>query len=239
MWSPRSIRVLSFLTLAAVGLTACGSGNSASNAGENTADASGNEVVNREAGSDDTSCPERISDRFNGRIINGLPVPVTLSVPRNSWICWDWSGVSTPGGVLNGKVLQADERHPFRLEQSKNYGANFTLGFKTIGYEGVDQVVIEGETRMMVDVNQDPQFSPGGGVKQEPWLGARSCPFVPIATAPSSWRDTIPYDVFEAFFGISPGAATMFIVYKGRIGLVFVMWNWVKDWDSFCGIPKG
>jgi hypothetical protein len=244
MWSPRSIRLLSFLTLAAVGLTACGSGNSSSNAGENAAEASVNEVVNRAAGSDDTSCPEQTSHTFEGHIINGLPVPVTLSVPRNSWICEDWSGGSTPGGVLNDKVVQAGERHYFRLELVLDAIANFTLGSKAIGYEGVDQVVMEGETRLKAFARKVWWMKPADGVQQEPWLGSTHCRFVPIATAPrewkGSWRDTAPYEVFEAFFGITASAATMFIVYQGRIGLVFIDYLSLEERqrDTFCGIPK-
>jgi hypothetical protein len=245
IWSPRSIRLLPFLTLAAVGLTACGSGNSGSTAGENTAEASSNEVVNRAAGSDDTSCPEQSSLTFEGQIINGLPVPVTLSVPRNSWICENWSGVSTPGRAFNGnKVVQAGERHPFLLEVHDRDKGNFTLGSKAIGYEGVDQVVMEGETRLYVR----GELQPGEGVQQEPWLGSTDCSFVPIATAPrewkGSWRDTARYEVFEAFSRLDltrldPNAVTMFVVYQGRIGLVFYNSYLRVAEDTFCGIPKG
>jgi hypothetical protein len=232
------------LTLAAVGLTACGSGNSGSAAGENAAEASGNEVVNREASSDDTSCPEKTSQTFEGHIINGLPVPVTLSVPRNSWICEDWSGALTPGRVFNSKVVQAGERHYFRLELHKDAIANFTLGSKSIGYEGVDQVVMEGETRLKALAERVWWMKPADGVQQEPWLGSAHCHFVPIATAPrewkGSWRDTAPYEVFEAFFGTAASAATMFIVYQGRIGLVFIDYLSLekKQRDTLCGIRK-
>jgi hypothetical protein len=243
MWSPRSIRLLSFLTLAAFGLTACGSGNSSSNAGENTAEASVNEVVNREAGSDDTSCPEKSSQKFEGHIINGLPVPVTLSVPRNSWICEDWSGVSTPGGVFNGKVLQAGERHPFRLEIHFEAFGYFTLRSTSIGYEGVDQVVMEGDSRLLAIGGPNWILIPGERNKSEQWLGSGSCSFVPIATAPreskGSWRDTAPYEVFEAFWKINTAKATMFIVYKGRIGLLFAEYAAIiKTKDHLCGFPK-
>jgi hypothetical protein len=244
MWSPRSIRLLSFLTLAAVGLTACGSGNSGSNAGENTAEASSNEVVDREAGSDDTSCPEQSSKMFVGHIINGLPVPVTLSAPRNSWICDDWSGVSTPGGVFNGKVLEPGERHPFRLEIHRNASGYFTLGSKAIGYEGVDQVVMEGDTRLMAGGQIDWQLEHHERAQQEPWFRSGRCFFVPIATAPrewkGSWRDTAPYEAFEAFLGVDDTTkATMFIVYKGRIGLLFIWHPGLKEAnrDGFCVIP--
>jgi hypothetical protein len=233
------------LTLAAVGLTACGSGNSGSAAGENAAEASSNEVVNREASSDDTSCPEQTSQTFEGYIINGLPVPVTLSVPRNNWICEDWSGASTPGRVFNGKVVQAGERHYFGLELRFWVTGNFTLGSKAIGYEGVDQVVMEGETRLKAFLKSETRLEPADGVQQEPWLGSSTCRFVPIATAPrewkGSWRDTAPYEVFEAFLGVDPIHSTMFVVYKGRIGLVFIPYEYLEErhLDNFCSIPKG
>jgi hypothetical protein len=232
------------VTLAAVGLTACGSGNSGSNAGENTAEASVNEVVNREAGSDDASCPEQPSQTFEGYIINGLPVPVTLSVPRNSWICEHWSGVSTPGAVFNGKVVQAGESLAYRLEIHDRAKGNFTLSSKAIGYEGVDQVVMEGDTRLKAVARSVWRMKPADGVQQEPWLGSTKCPFVPIATAPrewkGSWRDTAPYEVFDAFLGIASGKSAMFVVYQGRIGLVFIDYPWLREGhkDGFCGIPK-
>jgi len=80
------------------------------------------------------------------------------------------------------------------------------------------------------------------GALQEPWLGSTVCHFVPIATAPrewkGSWRDTAPYEVFEAFSRVNPTKTTMFIVYQGRIGLFFPNDLLTDDWDRFCGIPK-
>ncbi len=83
------------------------------------------------------------------------------------------------------------------------------------------------------------------GALQVPWLGSTVCHFVPIATAPrewkGSWRDTAPYEVFEAYLGDNPLQSTMFVVYQGRIGLVFVDYRWLGegDRDTFCEIPKG
>ena len=115
----RSIRLLIALSVATVGLAAYDGPDGPSSAGD-TADATGSEMrddsVVRAPSADDNSCLEQSCRRSEGHIINGLPQPLALSAPRDGWTCAHWSGVSTPRGVLNGKVLQPGARSVFRLE---------------------------------------------------------------------------------------------------------------------------
>ncbi len=77
-----------------------------------------------------------------------LPVPVTLSAPRNSWICEDWSGVSTPGGVFNGTVVEPGSKHPFRLELHRNAAGNFILRVEGIEERSLNAAAIAGEAEL-------------------------------------------------------------------------------------------
>lgn len=94
---PRAARWALATTLAfgaVLGLGACGSGDTASTASTTT-----------RAAADGTSCKER-SGSFARYItfMNDLDTDVTLEVPRSSWTCDGYSGVSTPGN-LDGRVI--------------------------------------------------------------------------------------------------------------------------------------
>jgi hypothetical protein len=229
-------RLLSTLAAATLLLVACGGDNGSSNTGAKAEQAS-SEVVNRSASADDTSCPEKGSRAFRGYIINGLPRDIQLSVPRNSWNCRDWSGVSTPGGVFDGKTLVSGGRYPYRLEVS-DHGfldekASFTVQLTGRWLENSTEVLIGGESKLIATYNvsdgEDPvpddALAPRNQHQGEKWRGSRICTFLPITSAPSSWRDTPTYQVFDAFAfagkTTSVFKTTMFIVDQGRIGLVF------------------
>ena len=62
-------------------------------------------------------------------IENGFDIPITLRVPRNEWICSDWSGWYTPGR-LDGVVLRPKETRVFVLDQnatSSTMTSSFTI----------------------------------------------------------------------------------------------------------------
>jgi hypothetical protein len=228
-------RLLSTLAAATLLLVACGGDNGSSNTGAKAEQAS-SEVVNRSASADDTSCPEKGSRAFRGYIINGLPRDIQLSVPRNSWNCRDWSGVSTPGGVFDGKTLVSGGRYPYRLEVS-DHGfldekASFTVQLTGRWLENSTEVLIGGESKLMTVVNTGRvsdvnhySIRPRDLGQTETWRGESGCRFLPITSAPSSWRDTPTYQVFDAVTFARKTTisymTTMFIVDQGRIGLVF------------------
>jgi hypothetical protein len=64
-------------------------------------------------------------------------------------------------------------------------------------------------------------LEPEAGMRRDQWRGSGSCTFVPITTALRSWSDTPVNDVFEAVRQINTAMATMFIVDRGRIGLLY------------------
>jgi hypothetical protein len=62
---------------------------------------------------------------------------------------------------------------------------------------------------------------------------------VPITTAPSSWSDTPVNDVFEMLWQIKTATATMFIVDRGRIGLLCPEYAAIIETkDHLCGFPR-
>lgn len=104
MRTPRAFRPLLAASLIAgsvLGLAACGSGDTAS-----TASSAAPTATRAAAGG--TSCPEqRGSQARYITFMNDLDTDVTLEVPRASWTCDGYSGVSTPGN-LDGRLV----RHP-------------------------------------------------------------------------------------------------------------------------------
>jgi hypothetical protein len=216
-----SIRLFSALVAGALALVACG-GDDSSTAIQTAAATSSDTIVNRgAAGADDTSCPEGNSTTIYGHVINGLPWDMTLWAPRLGWKCDDWSGVSTPGRAFNAKTLRPGERYEFRLEIRDRRDGGFTLRADGIGYERVDEVTIAGESPVTTGSGGSWGLRPRSGTTKESWRGTGWCYFVPIATAPSSWRDTPVNEVFDAFWGIDSTRATMLSVDKGRVGLLF------------------
>lgn len=115
------------LAASAVVLSACGSDSPGSGTAADRGAA--------EAGltPDTTTCPERSpSFDWSGAIVNRVPVAVALTV--GEYTCDDWSGVSTPGAVLNGKVLQPAARPlepglEFTLEPRENVTRIWTMQF--------------------------------------------------------------------------------------------------------------
>jgi hypothetical protein len=253
-------RLLSTLAAATLLLVACGGDNGSSSTGT-TAEQASSEVVNRSASAYDTSCPDRGSQTFRGYIINGLPRDIALSVPRNSWNCDYWSGVSTPGGVFDGKTLVSGGRYPFRLEPSRhgnsNSSASFTVQLTGRWFENLTEVLIDGESELATKIYYGSYFGEDDGSAMpdsvapknqdqgEIWRGTPGCTFLPITSAPSSWRDTPTYQVVDAFAfarkTTSVYRTTMFIVDKGRIGLLFNDENMTADRDRRCGYirPSG
>ncbi|MFZ9668278.1 MAG: hypothetical protein ACO3CR_00285 [Solirubrobacterales bacterium] len=51
-------------------------------------------------------------------MFNAVPrsYSMRLSVPQDSYDCFDWSGVSTPGRAFDGKSISRGYPEPFRLE---------------------------------------------------------------------------------------------------------------------------
>ena len=108
------------ITLAAAG---CGSGDS----GDTTTRAAA-------AGS---TCPEQRSGAQYFTFMNDLDTDITLDVPRFSWSCDGYSGVSTPGN-LSGTVIAHASAHPrIRMETSfseRSYADTaFTMAIKAGG----------------------------------------------------------------------------------------------------------
>ncbi len=237
-------RLLSTLAAATLLLVACGGDNGSSSTGA-TAEQASSEVVNRSASADDTSCPDQGSRNFPGYIINGLPRDIQLSVPRNSWNCDEWSGVSTPGGVFDGKTLVSGGRYPFRLEPAPRT-SKFTIQMTGRWLENSTEVLIGGESKLMTVVNSGRisdvypwSIRPRDLGQTETWRGESGCRFLPITSAPSSWRDTPTYQVFDAVTFARKTTISymtaMFIVDKGRIGLLFTDGTPHSKEDRYCG----
>lgn len=248
MYIHRLKRPLLVLTVTALGLTACG-GDTGSSRTDASSDVSGSDVVDRSASADGTSCPERRSLTFDGYIINGLPRGFSLLVPRESWKCDDWSGVSTPGKVFNGMYLIAGARTPFRLEGALDNNAEFTLRIDGRWMENLTEVLVGGDSRLVAEVWQRKielqrfsQLSAAYGTKSEKWRGSGKCTFLPITPAPSSWGNTPVREVFDAFADVYVGrnlfTTTMLIVDKGRIGLVFTDAYQTSDARDLCDSPR-
>jgi hypothetical protein len=227
--------------VATLGLVACGAVDTSSNTGESDGvriDEASSDGVLRAAGADDTSCPEQSSMKFEGHIMSGLPSPVTLSAPRDGWICADWSGVSTPGHAFNGKVMEPAERYQFRLERHRNAYGYFTLQIDGIDERSPNPVVIEGTSRLVVD-RRGSELLPSEANPGKRWLGTIYCWFVPMTQAPESWGDTAIDDVFDAFWQIDTLKATMLIVHEGQIGLLHSGYGGnIAKKDDLCGYPK-
>jgi hypothetical protein len=152
MRSRHSVRLLVVSTVAAIGLTACGGDAGSSSSGVPVQETNLDDVA-RSASADGTSCPEKTSSAFRGHIMNGLPRDISLSVPRNEWTCYDWSGVSTPGHVLDGMYLVSGARHQFRLEVAGN--APFTLGFDGQWMENFTETLVSG------NIDSESSANPG------------------------------------------------------------------------------
>ena len=55
--------------------------------------------------------------------VNDLDTKISLDVPRSSWSCDGWSGVSTPG-VLDGAAVGPSGRYERRLEVARGFEGN-------------------------------------------------------------------------------------------------------------------
>lgn len=75
------------IAASALGLAACGSGDTASTSTSTRGASSG------------TTCPEQKSSERYITFTNGLRTNVVLDVPRASWSCDGFSGTSTPGEI--------------------------------------------------------------------------------------------------------------------------------------------
>ena len=109
-----------------VGLAACGSSEPATTASTAT--------TSRGAAAD-TTCPEQTWSSANYfTFMNDLDTDVTLRVPRNSWSCDGYSGVSTPGN-LDGRVIGHPGPQPrIRMESYESRpDTDFTLSFQAAG----------------------------------------------------------------------------------------------------------
>lgn len=84
--------VVSLIAASALGLAACGSGDSASTSTSTRGATSG------------TTCPEQKSVVRYITFTNDLRTNVVLDVPRASWSCDGFSGTSTPGGI-DGRTI--------------------------------------------------------------------------------------------------------------------------------------
>lgn len=107
MRPPRALRPLlaaAFIAGSVLGLVACGSGDTASTTAA-TRGASGG-----------TSCPEQSGSKGDYLIfVNDLGTNVTLDVPRDSWTCAGFSGVSTPGRI-DGRTIGLGRQPRTRFE---------------------------------------------------------------------------------------------------------------------------
>ena len=79
---------------AVLGLSACGSGDTASTSTSARGATSG------------TTCPEQTSRDHYITVTNDLPTNIVLDVPRASWSCDGFSGTSTPGEI-DGRTIGA------------------------------------------------------------------------------------------------------------------------------------
>ena len=133
---------------AALGLSACGSGDTASTA-------SSTATTPTRAATGGTSCPEqRGSQARYITFMNDLDTDVTLEVPRASWKCDGYSGVSTPGN-LDGRVIRHPGPQP-RIRMEVEFGQGtwpdtaFTLkvnaGGKTLVSLGISVFLYIGPT---------------------------------------------------------------------------------------------
>lgn len=135
---------------AALGLSACGSGDTAS-----TASSTSTATTPTRAATGGTSCPEqRGSQARYITFMNDLDTDVTLEVPRASWKCDGYSGVSTPGN-LDGRLIRHPGPQP-RIRMEVAFGeytwpdTAFTLkvnaGGKTLVSLGISVFVYIGPT---------------------------------------------------------------------------------------------
>lgn len=113
------------VSLVALGVAGCGS----------SGDAPATSATTR-AGADATSCGEkRSSGTYYFTFMNDLDADVTLEVPRDSWSCDGYSGVSTPG-ALNGRTIGFPGAQPrIRMETAPGEPTQsaFTLVIKARG----------------------------------------------------------------------------------------------------------
>lgn len=125
----RLLLPLACITVAAAPfvLGACGSDSSG------TGTATSTRAADSDPFPDTKTCPEKSpSFDWSASILNRLPVAVSLAV--GEYTCNDWSGVSTPGAVLDGKVIKPltttyDNSFGFSLEPRKNVTRKWTMQF--------------------------------------------------------------------------------------------------------------
>ena len=189
MVTPRPSRWILAAALAsgaALGLAACGSGETASTS------------TSARGASSGTTCPEQTSRARFITFTNDLPTNVVLDVPRASWSCDGFSGTSTPGGI-DGRTIGSTsgvirlEMVPLshtsapkaafgvRLRAGNAVLANLSLEpFKNFDGEGRLGMVMDGTVRCgkpveVRDASGNPVWvtvpcGPGNGDKRdEPW----------------------------------------------------------------------
>lgn len=152
----RSLVLTGAAAMGPVAIALAGCGASATDASTVT--------VERQAASampDTKACPEQSpSFTYRSKIVNQLPSPIMLEAGQ--YDCNDWSGVSTPGQVFTGKIIQPGETMSFALEPRKNVNRAWTMEF--VGVSGSpsygtarlsinviahnDQIEVAGSTRV-------------------------------------------------------------------------------------------
>lgn len=147
---PRASRWILAATLASgavLGLSACGSGDTAPPTSPTTA------ATRAAAGG--TSCPEQGGSQARYiTFMNDLDTDVTLGVPRASWKCDGYSGVSTPGN-LDGRLIGHPGPQP-RVRMEVEFGQyswgdtaftlNVNAGGKTLVSLGISVFLYIGPT---------------------------------------------------------------------------------------------
>jgi hypothetical protein len=161
-----------------------------------------------------TTCPEASpSFRWDGKVTNRLDVPVTLAV--GEYTCDDWSGASTPGAVLNGKIIAPRASMNVRLEPREYRTRKWTMAFA--GQDG-DAL---GTARLWMRqsgsiIGEDPDWStPNQGAYSRTWTyaGNPKCAwFLPLAetSAPDTPTSLLPN--YPQWMGI--------VVSRGRVAVV-------------------
>ena len=209
MNSPAPVRTACLLaavgamTVATVGLVACGSDVTTAGAdGVTTATARAASPPNA-----DGVCPERRAgtQMMSVRVVNLLPNRVTFHVPVDAVNCSDWSGKLTPYTAFNQKSVTSGEERPFLMELARpGERGVWTMHMRSVGDKGV----VEG-TRRIWGVND------AIGVIEVP-MPPDGCRFNAFANAPKGWTDT-PARVLDTR---STYKLTV-IVKEGKVGYFF------------------
>lgn len=169
-----------------------------------------------------TTCPEQSSFAFRGSFINTAPFEVTLSTPRSSWNCSDFSGVSTPGAAFNNVTIRPggwQTRLDYRLEVNSRfqYRSLWTLKVRGDGKEASACLLVRSSNQgVYVTPEQTSDcmqpYTPLGGWPTW-WI------FVPLwsADAPDTSQDAVN----AALNGFNPGVAAVFGYHDNQFGLIW------------------